>query len=248
MKKITFSLLISCFTFLTATAQQELLDGEWILDHVVVANNTYTAPPLFSQTPPCLPFDYFPGIYFGIDSLGEYEATATLTFNYWFHDASSASMEIDATSFTTLGAVTLGSCDCICELEGFYLSTILAGDFKTRTFTYTIENTSGTNWLTITSPEGDTAVFYDYVLSIDDSEKERAFIVYPNPSSKELNIYVENTSIQTIKIFSVAGKNVFSYSNIVPNAIDISHFANGLYFVEIISSEGHKYVQRFLKN
>jgi hypothetical protein len=248
MKKTTFLLLLCCFSFLSSSAQQELLDGEWILDYVVVDNNTYFAPPLFSQVPSCLPIDYFPGINFGVDSAGDYEAQATLTFNYWFHDSSSASMNIDADSFTALGAVTLGACDCICELEGFYLSTILAGDFTLRTFTYAIENVSGTDILTITTPEGDIAVFYDHVLSTVDLENQQIFRIYPNPSSKVLNIYTENTTIQALNIFTIGGKNVIRYSNYGPHIIDISDLANGLYFIEIISTEGHKNVQRFLKN
>ena len=195
-----------------------------------------------------MPFDYFPGINFGVDSAGDYEAQATLTFNYWFHDSSSAAMTIDSNSFTTLGAVTLGDCDCICELEGFYLSTILAGNFTIRTFTYAIETISGTDILTITSPEGDIAVFYDYVLSVDELENEQVFRIYPNPSSKVLNIYTENTTIQALHIFSITGIKVISYLDLRPNSIDISDLANGLYFVEIISTEGNKSIQRFLKN
>lgn len=248
MKKTIYLFLLCCFTFSSSSAQQELLDGQWILNYIVVDNNTYFAPLIFSQLPSCLPIDYFPGINFSLNSAGNYEAQASLTFNYWFHDSSSGSMNIDVNSFTALGAVTLGDCDCICELEGFYLSTILAGDFTLRTFTYIIENVSGTDILTITSPEGDIAVFYDYTLSVDNLENEQVFKIYPNPSSEVLNVYTENTTIQTLNIFTIAGKNVIRYSNYGPHTIDISDLSNGLYFVEIISMEGHVSVQRFLKN
>ncbi len=247
MKKTTYLLLLCLVPFFSSNAQQELLDGDWILDYVVVESNTYFAPPLFSQTPACLPIGYYPGISFGIDGTGEYEASAILTFNSWFHVGSDP-MTIDSDSFTTQGAVTLGACDCICELEDHFLSTILAGDFTTRTFNYTIENISGKDTLTITTPEGDIAVFYDNILSIDELENEQAFKIYPVPSSKELNIYVENTTIQTINIFSITGENIIRYTDLVPSSIDISDFANGVYFIEVISKEGRKSVQRFLKN
>ena len=247
MKKITYLLILFSFTFLSSTAQQELINGNWILDYVMVDNNTYFAPPLFSTTPGCLPISYFPGIDFGIDGSGEYEAFAILTFNNWFHVSSEGPMTIDSNSFTTLGAVTLGSCDCICDLEGYFLSTILAGDFTTRTFSYTIEDINGTDILTITTPEDDIAVFYDYSLSINDNDIEQTFKLYPNPSSKDLNIYCGKHHHTNFKYSLNDGKNITSYSNPVPNSIDISNLANGVYFVEFVSTEGVKSVQRFLK-
>ena len=247
IKRIFCALLFCCFTFLSSNAQQALIDGEWILDYVVVDNNTYFAPPLFSQTPGCLPLDYFPGISFSVDSAGEYQAIAVLTFNNWFHLGGDP-MIITSNSFTTVGTVTLGNCDCICDLEGLFLVTILAGDFMSRTFEYEITNTNGTDILTITTPEGDIAVFYDYSLSIEDTDLKPTFTLYPNPSSTELNIAVGKTNIQTINVFSITGKNVLSYSNLSNNSIDISELTNGIYFVEIISDEGNKTVQRFLKN
>lgn len=247
MKKITCCLLFLCAGLLSSTAQQELLDGTWVLDYVVVDGTTYVAPPLYSTTPPCLPFDYFPGISFGIDGTGEYEAFAVLTFNNWFHDSANATMTIDETTFTTWGAVTLGECDCICDLENLYLSTILAGDFTLRTFDYIIENISGTDVLTITTPEGDHAVFYNYVLATDELAKKPRVSIYPNPTKKLLHIDTENTTIETVNIFSITGTKVIRYTNFGPQSIDISQLANGLYFVEIISTDGYTSVQRFLK-
>ena len=247
MKKITTLILLCWLSILSSTAQQELIDGQWVLDYMVIDNNTYVVPPLYSPTPACLPINYFPGIDFSEDTSGEYQAIAILTFNNWFHDSSNQSMTIDANSFTTLGAVTLGECDCICDLENYYLGTILAGDFNTRTFTYTITESGDTRILTITTPEDDIAVFYDFVLSLEEQQEKLPLIVYPNPSSKYLHIEIEDPTVQSLEVISLFGQKMASFSNTIPRTIDISKLSNGLYFVEIHTANGRKSVTRFIK-
>ena len=102
-----------------------------------------------------------------------------------------------------------------------------------RTFDYTIENINGTNILTITSPEGDSAVFYDYILSTNDLEIEQAFIVYPNPVQ---NILIINSEIplDKIEIYNLQGQLLFDTIN---NQIDVSFLSSGIYYVAVIINQ-----------
>ena len=61
------------------------------------------------------------------------------------------------------------------------------------------------------------------------------FNIYPNPTTKLVNIDVKNdTKITHISIYSVAGEELIKMNNFV-NHIDISHLKKGLYILQIIT-------------
>lgn len=70
--------------------------------------------------------------------------------------------------------------------------------------------------------------------------------LYPNPADEI--VYVQSTSgaIDRYTIYDVFGKLIFQHTlDVSENSIDVSAFANGLYFFEF-SSEGSKTVQKVL--
>jgi hypothetical protein len=84
------------------------------------------------------------------------------------------------------------------------------------------------------------------VLDTQETGLER-FAVYPNPASDKIHIHGVTSEIETTLIYSVTGKLVYSWvSN--SETIDISILNSGIYFLEIITSEGNKQVQKFIKN
>lgn len=70
--------------------------------------------------------------------------------------------------------------------------------------------------------------------------------IYPIPVSDKLNIDLEKDEFEKIMIYSIAGKKVLEMINI-ENPINVSSLSKGMYFLEIISSEGRN-VQKFIKN
>jgi hypothetical protein len=83
------------------------------------------------------------------------------------------------------------------------------------------------------------------VLDTQETGLER-FAVYPNPASDKIHIHGVTSEIETTLIYSVTGNLVYSeVSN--SETIDISNLNSGIYFLEIITSEGNKQVQKFIK-
>jgi Leucine-rich repeat (LRR) protein len=69
--------------------------------------------------------------------------------------------------------------------------------------------------------------------------------IYPNPVSETLFIASEGISIEKKTVYSLQGKLVLSEMN-ASKTIDASNLSEGLYFIEISSSEG-KSIQKFIK-
>ncbi|MEM7085706.1 MAG: T9SS type A sorting domain-containing protein [Bacteroidota bacterium] len=83
---------------------------------------------------------------------------------------------------------------------------------------------------------------------LNTSEKNtNAFTLYPNPSSETIHIRGVTSEIKHILIYSVAGQFIQS---VLPNSdkINISNLQSGIYFLKIITSEGNKQIQKFIKH
>jgi hypothetical protein len=70
------------------------------------------------------------------------------------------------------------------------------------------------------------------------------FNVFPNPTRGLLTI-VSKDAITAVDVFDHLGRKVNQFSAIQNNQIDLSHLEDGIYFVEIISSE-NKMVQKLI--
>lgn len=123
------------------------------------------------------------------------------------------------------------------QFEGYYFSFFNVGADSQINY-LTVNN------LTIESPLFQSMQFSKYPLGISEN-KISDVKLYPNPASDELFISLEKDRIEKILIYSISGKKVLEVINI-ENSIDVSPLANGMYFVEIISSEGRS-VEKFVK-
>ena len=111
-------------------------------------------------------------------------------------------------------------------------------------FTYTLE-TDGENYtLTIENVDGDYAVYSDQELSTHEFENNR-FSIYPNPISKTLHI-IGNKDVIRGNIYSITGQKT-AIINSTAKEIDVSLLQNGLYFLELETSDGSNQVVRFVK-
>jgi sugar lactone lactonase YvrE len=75
-------------------------------------------------------------------------------------------------------------------------------------------------------------------LSIEDNKLENLILIYPNPTSKYLNIELNNSTIFKISIYDLNGRALEGIKNIANNKIDVSNLANGFYTLNIITNKG----------
>jgi hypothetical protein len=73
------------------------------------------------------------------------------------------------------------------------------------------------------------------------------FAIYPNPTSDKIHIHGVTSEINATLIYSAAGQ-LISTTTSNSETIDISNLGAGLYFLEVITSEGNKQIQKFIKN
>jgi heat shock protein HslJ len=105
--------------------------------------------------------------------------------------------------------------------------------------------TNGQQTLATIGPWYPHLVLKNYVLNVAEKDKFN-IAVYPNPVTDMLFITSEGNTIESIKIYSLDGTQIIeAKSNVI--SIDVSNLSEGLYFIEISSSEG-KSVQKFVKN
>jgi len=103
---------------------------------------------------------------------------------------------------------------------------------------------SGEEYLSLDFDNGYVLNYRNFPLAISDQNITQ-FKIYPNPLTNTLFINSENTQIEKIKVFSINGQQLIEVSRNA-NSIDVSNLSEGLYFLEIFSSEG-KSVQKFIK-
>ncbi len=145
-----------------------------------------------------------------------------------------------------LGGLAMGICFDQACFDFFAIYSPFYFDYTNTVMTYQIDiNTDGTKALIITNIDGDQAIYNTMVLGTQDFSKAN-FKLFPNPVSSQLFITSESATIEKIKVYSISGKQVIEASANI-NSIDVSNLSEGLYFIEISSSEG-KSVQKFIKN
>ncbi|MFT6843396.1 MAG: hypothetical protein ACJASR_002174 [Psychroserpens sp.] len=114
-----------------------------------------------------------------------------------------------------------------------------------KTFQAFVSNeTNGQQTLATIGPWYPHLVLKNYVLHV--AEKDKLNIaVYPNPVNDVLFITSEGNTIEKLTVYSISGILVIEVS---ANAdfIDVSNLTEGLYFIEIFSTEG-KSIQKFVK-
>jgi len=89
------------------------------------------------------------------------------------------------------------------------------------------------------------------VIYIDDIQtlKNKAIKIYPNPTSKFINVDLKNFKNSNIEIINTLGQTIYTENNINNQikTIDLSDFAKGIYFINI-QSESQNYKSKFILN
>ncbi len=94
------------------------------------------------------------------------------------------------------------------------------------------------------NPFGMVLDFVAEPLSITESELINISI-YPNPVNNQLFLKLNNSRIEKATIFSISGKKIREYFS-TNSGIDVNELDKGMYFLEIITSEGRR-VEKFIK-
>ncbi len=111
--------------------------------------------------------------------------------------------------------------------------------------TFNISSDSEGFTLYFNNPLMGYAIFKDYPLSIPEKDS-LDFTIFPNPVSDKIFVISEKPIIETIEVFSMAGKKIMEVDG-AENVVDVSALSKGIYFLEITSSET-KSVQKFIIN
>jgi hypothetical protein len=136
------------------------------------------------------------------------------------------------------------STDLDCDFQIHNAFEIDLFNFISTEFWYEFLEENDGITLRLHNPLGGLAIFKDYPLSVSGFENHRINI-YPNPVSNQLFITSENYEIETVVIYSAIGSKIIEIDN-VETSIDVSHLFEGMYFIEVSTSEG-KSVQKFIK-
>jgi hypothetical protein len=94
------------------------------------------------------------------------------------------------------------------------------------------------NLLPVQPIEGELVI--NEVTSITNvANKETALSVFPNPADQLLNIELSNAEIEEIRIFNMAGQEIFMEANprMLINQIDVSSWTAGVYAVQVKTRE-----------
>lgn len=108
-------------------------------------------------------------------------------------------------------------------------------------FSYTIQNSNGTEELTVINSIGNQAIYSRSVLSIGNNVINDINI-YPNPTQKYLNIET-NSKIKKVTLYNALGQKVMMTTKKI---INISSLDKGLYFIKIVADNENYYRQKVI--
>lgn len=85
---------------------------------------------------------------------------------------------------------------------------------------------------------------YDEIVATSVAENSVVFNIYPNPVEDVVNVEVENSEL--VELYDVFGRKLYTVNVTDDVKIDMSDFADGVYFVKVYS-EGSSSVKRIVK-
>lgn len=113
--------------------------------------------------------------------------------------------------------------------------------YMTGLFSSTVDFDPGSATVNLTAGGNyDTFILkLDMATGIDEINNNFNYSIFPNPSNGKFNIETENSFINTIEIFDIVGKKIYSKLNIknTKSEVDISNQNNGVYFINVTTNK-----------
>ena len=230
MKNILL-LFFFCFFSLVTFGQSGALYNYWYLTNYMIDGESFSVSDV---NPNIIPTLYINGDL-GISGVG-----ACNDFSgYFSYD--------DVNDLLTLNGFSTNQNQCDSQEQTDFETDYFNFLADNATFSYSTIFGSNGEYLNLElSPE---TIFYyqDYpIFSVNDIDFSKTYI-YPNPTNNNLYISTDNTTIDSVSVYSISGKQILKQPDIQNNKVDVSRLSEGIYFIEIYS-EGKKIVKKFIKS
>ena len=108
----------------------------------------------------------------------------------------------------------------------------------TRSSTFTVSNGSITRNITIVQKGN---------VSISEIDNENNWTLYPNPTFNVLTINTKNINPESVEIVDIVGKIITKCTPNEEIKLDVSSYANGIYFVRVTSKTNQITCKKFIK-
>lgn len=215
--KAQFFIYFTLYCNLSFGQNQVLIDNIWFLEKFVINGSdvTYTEntnhdhiivfeslnTEIILKSGYCLPM-------FGL--VGTI-SNNTFSYNSFYQDVVDCDFNND--DFNMLNTIT-----------SFYL-------FPNNNFPYSISDVNNYKQLIFVNSQGNSAIYNNVNLTVQELNIENGLIIYPNPVANILN-YISDFEIDKIRIFSLDGKLIETNFVFSSNQIDVSNLKSGIYFFE----------------
>jgi len=233
---ITFVVLIATSALEAQTPNPRLFENDWYLMELTVDGNTIDIP--------------------STSEIGDIELFLTETrietlvcngLGTDISDFTNESFTIDTWNMLIFTCNLQSTFD----FESLYFEDFLRFGFPVgEVFTYTlVSGPNDTLTLTITNEDGDTAIYGNPALEIEDV-KSNTIVLYPNPVSEKLFLQLTTgVAAQEVRVVDIQGRLI--HKEIPPHAglieIEINSLSSGLYFVQVLDKNGQSSIERFVK-
>ena len=125
----------------------------------------------------------------------------------------------------------------------------LAGIFGYPNGDYWITNENDVRFIEMTAPDGNFGSLATHenicVSSVLSNELKNA-MVFPNPSSTQINIEVTLDNVETT-VVDINGRIIYRGTFDYATQLDVSSYSNGVYFIILSAENSNQYI-RFVKN
>ena len=234
MKKITI-LFITFFTLLTTAQDTQLFDNSWFLENVII-NGMDNIPPSNTEVP-----------FVGLDLNNANDFTSNVCNDLFGTIVYNSVLPNFTFSFISQTLIICNNFDNF-NFEPIYFS--FYSDNYENSFTYTIvTNSNSTKTLTITSINGDQAIYGSSTLSIN--KKELLDIeITSNPVVDVITIKNKSKAVKLkAKIFDLKGQLKLEYliKNKNDSTLNVVQLTSGLYFVVFETDDGRKLTKKIVK-
>tara|TARA_R110002072_G_scaffold7503_2_gene40343 strand:- start:75128 stop:75847 length:720 start_codon:yes stop_codon:yes gene_type:complete len=237
----TTTLFISCLLSIAVYAQDpdpRLFDTQWYLTSLVVAANNIEIPKTNELDNIEVTFQTS-----GVRTL----ACDVIRSDIDVSNFNESSFIADAWFILPLGCTQQSTSD----FQDFYFDQFFKFDEFNVPFTYTLEEVGAEGLqLTITNSEGDTAVYGNAALAIQETPTATVAL-FPNPATDTVRVQLtENTFIESVHIYSLQGALVAQEKTKGTNiyTLNLDQLAAGIYFFQVIDTRGRIHIQRLVKN